>query len=81
MASFQGCGAMTTTMEPFGHGYCRSYGIEFYPIHGGSLYLGHNTDYVESLWAGGKILVFYRTKKTQIYGMMYTGSIYRLSTL
>ena len=28
-----------------------SYGIEFYPIHGGSLYLGHNTDYVESLWA------------------------------
>lgn len=27
-----------------------SYGIEFYPIHGGSLYLGHNTDYVESLW-------------------------------
>ena len=28
-----------------------SYGIEFYPIHGGSLYLGHNTDYVENLWA------------------------------
>ena len=28
-----------------------SYGIEFYPIHGGSLYLGHNTGYVESLWA------------------------------
>lgn len=28
-----------------------SYGIEFYPIHGGSLYLGHNTSYVESLWA------------------------------
>ncbi|MFT7017846.1 MAG: endoglucanase Acf2 [Cyclobacteriaceae bacterium] len=28
-----------------------SYGIELYPIHGGSLYLGHNTDYAEKLWA------------------------------
>ncbi|WP_282031039.1 glycosyl hydrolase [Winogradskyella eximia] len=28
-----------------------SYGIELYPIHGGSLYLGHNTSYVQSLWA------------------------------
>ena len=27
-----------------------SYGIELYPIHGGSLYLGHNTTYVEKLW-------------------------------
>ncbi len=27
-----------------------SYGIEMYPIHGGSLYLGHNTSYVEKLW-------------------------------
>ena len=27
-----------------------SYGIELYPIHGGSLYLGHNTDYVLQLW-------------------------------
>ncbi|MBS2213879.1 carbohydrate-binding protein [Carboxylicivirga mesophila] len=27
-----------------------SYGIEMYPIHGGSLYLGHNTAYVEKLW-------------------------------
>ena len=27
-----------------------SYGIELYPIHGGSLYLGHNTSYVQSLW-------------------------------
>lgn len=27
-----------------------SYGIEMYPIHGGSLYLGHNTSYVQSLW-------------------------------
>lgn len=27
-----------------------SYGIELYPIHGGSLYLGYNTDYVEKLW-------------------------------
>nr|WP_321411844.1 glycosyl hydrolase [uncultured Carboxylicivirga sp.] len=27
-----------------------SYGIEMYPIHGGSLYLGHNTTYVEKLW-------------------------------
>ena len=27
-----------------------AYGIEMYPIHGGSLYLGHNTDYVQSLW-------------------------------
>ncbi len=27
-----------------------SYGIELYPIHGGSLYLGHNHDYVTKLW-------------------------------
>ncbi len=27
-----------------------SYGIELYPIHGGSLYLGHNTDYADRLW-------------------------------
>ena len=27
-----------------------AYGIEMYPIHGGSLYLGHNTEYVEKLW-------------------------------
>jgi endo-1,3(4)-beta-glucanase len=27
-----------------------SYGIELYPIHGGSLYLGQNTDYVQRLW-------------------------------
>ncbi len=27
-----------------------AYGIEMYPIHGGSLYLGHNASYVESLW-------------------------------
>lgn len=27
-----------------------AYGIEMYPIHGGSLYLGHNTDYVQKLW-------------------------------
>ena len=27
-----------------------SYGIEMYPIHGGSLYLGHDTDYVTKLW-------------------------------
>lgn len=27
-----------------------SYGIELYPIHGGSLYLGHNLDYATSLW-------------------------------
>lgn len=28
-----------------------SYGIELYPIHGGSMYLGHNIAYAESLWA------------------------------
>lgn len=28
-----------------------SYGIEMYPIHGGSLYLGHNVPYVDQLWA------------------------------
>ncbi|WP_082026748.1 Ig-like domain-containing protein [Flammeovirga sp. OC4] len=28
-----------------------SYNIELYPIHGGSLYLGHNTAYVDKLWA------------------------------
>jgi len=27
-----------------------SYGIEMYPIHGGSLYLGHNKSYVDKLW-------------------------------
>jgi endoglucanase Acf2 len=27
-----------------------SYGIELYPIHGGSLYLGHHKDYVQKLW-------------------------------
>ena len=27
-----------------------SYGIEIYPIHGGSLYLGHDTAYVRRLW-------------------------------
>ncbi len=27
-----------------------SYGIELYPIHGGSLYLGHNQTYASSLW-------------------------------
>ncbi|MDA3823496.1 MAG: glycosyl hydrolase [Bacteroidales bacterium] len=27
-----------------------SYGIEMYPIHGGSLYLGRNADYVQKLW-------------------------------
>lgn len=27
-----------------------SYGIEMYPIHGGSLYLGHDTTYVKELW-------------------------------
>ena len=27
-----------------------SYGIELYPIHGGSLYLGHNQEYVNRLW-------------------------------
>ncbi|MFY0673059.1 MAG: carbohydrate-binding protein [Bacteroidia bacterium] len=27
-----------------------SYGIEMYPIHGGSFYLGHDTTYVEKLW-------------------------------
>ncbi len=28
-----------------------AYGIELYPIHGGSLYLGQNHDYIEELWA------------------------------
>lgn len=27
-----------------------SYGIELYPIHGGSLYLGHNQTYAQNLW-------------------------------
>jgi len=27
-----------------------SYGIELYPIHGGSLYLGHHQEYATSLW-------------------------------
>lgn len=28
-----------------------SYGIELYPIHGGSLYLAHNTAYLSKLWS------------------------------
>ena len=28
-----------------------SYGIELYPIHGGSLYLAHNKTYAQNLWA------------------------------
>lgn len=28
-----------------------SYGIELYPIHGGSLYLGHDTAYASMLWS------------------------------
>lgn len=28
-----------------------SYGIEMYPIHGGSLYLGHNQTYSKALWS------------------------------
>ena len=28
-----------------------AYGIELYPIHGGSLYLGQNTEFAGSLWA------------------------------
>ncbi len=27
-----------------------SYGIELYPIHGGSLYLGHQKSYIQKLW-------------------------------
>jgi len=27
-----------------------AYGIEMYPIHGGSLYLAHNQEYMQSLW-------------------------------
>ena len=27
-----------------------AYGIEMYPIHGGSLYLGHHPEYLQSLW-------------------------------
>mgnify|MGYP003335559566 FL=1 len=27
-----------------------SYGIEFYPIHGGSFYLGEDKDYVQKIW-------------------------------
>ncbi len=27
-----------------------SYGIELYPMHGGSLYLGHNKPYVQKIW-------------------------------
>ncbi|WP_051238679.1 glycosyl hydrolase [Gaetbulibacter saemankumensis] len=27
-----------------------SYGIELYPMHGGSLYLGHNKNYVQKIW-------------------------------
>ncbi len=27
-----------------------SYGIQLYPIHGGALYMGHNTAYVQKIW-------------------------------
>ncbi|MFT3981641.1 MAG: Ig-like domain-containing protein [Ferruginibacter sp.] len=36
-----------------------SYGIQLYPIHGGSLYLGHDTAYVRKVWNG-------MTAKTQV---------------
>ncbi|PWJ44272.1 glycosyl hydrolase [Sediminitomix flava] len=36
-----------------------SYGIQLYPIHSGSLYLGHNTDYIQKVWNG-------MTAKTEI---------------
>ncbi|RED94385.1 glycosyl hydrolase [Marinoscillum furvescens] len=29
-----------------------SYGIQLYPIHGGALYMGHNTAYVQEVWNG-----------------------------
>lgn len=29
-----------------------SYGIQLYPIHGGALYMGHNTNYVQEVWNG-----------------------------
>ncbi|MDX2283789.1 MAG: glycosyl hydrolase [Bacteroidia bacterium] len=32
-----------------------SYGIELYPMHGGSLYLGHDTSYVRQLWNEMKV--------------------------
>lgn len=31
-----------------------SYGIQIYPIHGGSLYLGHDSGYVQEVWEGMK---------------------------
>lgn len=31
-----------------------SYGIQLYPIHGGALYMGHNTAYVQKVWEGMK---------------------------
>jgi endoglucanase Acf2/uncharacterized protein YjdB len=31
-----------------------SYGIQLYPIHGGALYMGHNTAYVQKVWDGMK---------------------------
>lgn len=36
-----------------------SYGIQLYPIHGGALYMGHNTAYVQKVWDG-------MTAKTQV---------------
>ena len=38
-------------MQTFwGGNIAASYGIELYPIHGGSLYLGHNLTYAADLW-------------------------------
>lgn len=31
-----------------------AYGIQLYPIHGGALYMGHNTAYVQKVWDGMK---------------------------
>jgi len=31
-----------------------SYGIQLYPMHGGALYMGHNTAYVQKVWDGMK---------------------------
>ena len=55
-----------------------SYGIEMYPIHGGSFYLSHNLDYVSSLWneITNNTGILNNEINPNLYGMMSFGNIF-----
>jgi endoglucanase Acf2 len=50
-----------------------------YPIHGGSLYLGHHPEYVQSLWneISAKTGIL-SNQANDNYGTMSIGNIYHL---